>query len=121
MRTAIKRIGRKGSDGEFDEQKGAVANRQQLAHQAIAFGGDICMNPEECELCVKPIQHKEKKTFCECAHFVWSTSLPMSKIVEPRTFGTAKPPNHWLGGSAIRTGRNETRFVLTELNFQSHT
>ena len=34
------------------------------------------MNPKERELCVKPIQHKEKKTFSECAHFLWSTSLP---------------------------------------------
>ena len=80
------------------------------------------MNPNKRELCVKPIQPKEKKTFCESAHF--SVEVPISlvsKVVEPRPFGTAKPPNQWLGGSAVRTGRNESRFVLPEVNFQSHT
>jgi len=45
----------------------------------------------------------------------------MSKIIESRSFGTAEPPNQWLGGSAVRTGRNETRFVLPEVNSQSRT
>jgi hypothetical protein len=79
------------------------------------------VNPNECELCVKPIQHKEKKTFSECAHFCVVLLSLVSKIVEPRSCGTAKPPNHWPGGSAVRTGRNETRFVLPEVNFQSQT
>ncbi len=71
------------------------------------------MNPNECELCVKPIQHKEKKTFCQCAHFFVEYFSPWCrKLLNLGPFGTAKPPNRWLGGSAVRTGRNETRVLL---------
>jgi len=69
------------------------------------------MNPNECELCVKPIQHKEKNFF-RVRPFLCSASLPgVDKFVEPRSCGTAKPPNHW-PEVPPSYGRNETRFVL---------
>jgi len=51
------------------------------------------MNPEKRELGIEPIQHKEKKAFCKGAHVLGVLLSFASKIVEPRPFRTAKPPN----------------------------
>jgi len=43
----------------------------------------------------------------------------LKKIVTPRPFELRNLRTVKLGGSAVRTGRNETRFVLSEVKFQS--
>ncbi len=58
------------------------------------------MNPEKRELRIEPIQHKEKKAFCQGAHvlgvvlsFRQKNIERPSKNVERQPFRTAKPPN----------------------------
>src|SRR5258708_7930506 len=77
------------------------------------------MNPEESKLRIEPIQREEKKTFCECAHVLGVPSPLRQKLLnlgpsELRNLRTLGP-----GGSAVRTGRNETRLVLVEVKSQS--
>ncbi len=43
----------------------------------------------------------------------------MKKVVTPRPFELRNLRTVKLGGSAVLTGRNETRFVLSEVKFQS--
>jgi hypothetical protein len=42
----------------------------------------------------------------------------LKKVVTPRPFELRNLRTLKLGGSAVRTGRNETRFVLSEVKFQ---
>src|ERR1700730_6759746 len=78
------------------------------------------MNPEERELRVEPVQYKKKKAFSQCAHFLGVLSFYKCENLlnfgpsELRNLRTLGP-----GGSAVRTGRNETRFVLAKVKFQS--
>ena len=75
------------------------------------------MNPEERELRIDPIQNKEDDAFCQCSHVLRSAPL-LKKVVTPRPFELRNLRTVKLGGSAVRTGRNETRFVLSEVKFQ---
>src|SRR5260370_630747 len=76
------------------------------------------MNPEECELRVEPIRDKENNAFCQCSH-VLRRALLLKEVVTPGPFELRNLRTVKLGGSAVRTGRNETRFVLSEVKFQS--
>src|SRR2546430_17084737 len=83
------------------------------------------MNPEKRELRIEPIQHKEKKAFCQGAHVLGVVlsfrqkisnvrqKMSNASLSELRNLRTVE-----LGGSAVRTGRNESRFVLPEVKFQ---
>src|SRR5712692_5929816 len=117
MRTSIKRVSGESSDGQLHQHERRVAGLEQLAHHAIALGGYVRMSPEERELPIEPIQNKKNNAFSQCSHVLRNALL--LKVVRPRLFELRNLRTVKLGGSAVRTGRNETRFVLTEVKFQS--
>src|SRR5205807_3790905 len=77
------------------------------------------MNPEESKLRVDPVQRKEKNTFSECAHVLGVLLLLRQKLLNLGPSEIRNLRTRWLRGSAVRTGRNETRLVLVEVKSQS--
>lgn len=68
------------------------------------------MDPKERELRVKPIQRKEKKTFCECAHFLWRVLLSLCRKL--LNFGPSELRNLRTNGSEVPPSvREETSLV----------
>jgi hypothetical protein len=53
--------------------------REQLVHQAVAFGRNVRVNPEQRKLRVQPIQRKKKKAFTSALILERS---PFGKMVE---------------------------------------